>query len=121
MESNLVLSDFFVSAPNFMVKIEVNDSFICSAVILNSFVILTVANCVYNIAPENISVLTGSDGDQQIGTRKIIKHGSYNNQTFSANIAILVLSKAIRLNSEMEPIRFPKRPSKFKGNLTYFA
>ena len=87
----------------------------CSAAIINSLLLVTVAHCVNRYNASKKRAVTGRrslrtlEGTEQVrNISEIIRHDQYNRRTFDHDIALLVLDQPLEFDDFMRPIGIPE-------------
>ena len=96
-----------------------NNRHFCGASIIHARLLLSAAHCFATFKPPHIEAIAGEhylrtlDGKEQIrNVTHLVLHEKYNAATWENDIAILVLNKSLRFNTNIRPIRLRDPKSK---------
>lgn len=82
----------------------------CGGAIINKSYILTAAHCVQGIAPDQLSIRSGSTYRNRGGVLRevgtVTVHPNYNSQTIDNDVALLKLTAPIEFDNVQQPIAF---------------
>ena len=112
----------------YQLSLRYQGSHICGASILDANYIITAAHCAVVGSASSFSIVAGehnlnsNEGTEQTkNVAQVTVHGSYNANTFANDIAIMRLSSALTLNSNVQPINIPSSSYQASGKLTLIA